>query len=523
MKYHGEYEVDSAFAESGAIKWRLTGNGEYIIGTKGGRKYFIKRNIHVRFPSRGEPKAVYEKYKAEADAVYNKQKLLAKKMSDLVSDRDHIVVELDNFWDDEKMFTTITDYIDGALPADYKYETLTSGEFLSLAKGAAVLLRKLHDRGVIHGDLKEKNFAVVKSGGKYVPYILDFDSSYTTDRIPVWDGIGGSEGYQSPEVLLYGSDEGAADAATITPATDIFSLAVVMHCWWSGAFPGFDTGGGSVGAAVYLDKPISIAKKFDVVIGDNCGATLMSLMAWMLTKDYTARPTAKQVVEVLSDRLEVPAEYHKGGDVKPFDAELWKQHKSVAELYTVATLKKKGVKSFKLVNTGCGGRGLKYRVVLSDGAVNTLSIEEVIASGYAKALTAGVDEPWEEHGIEFVSSDVITKKGYAKIAKIQLAFRKRYLITTINGLEFDKSYDWLIAEGLANPKIDVIDADTPWPEHGTQYVTEAMSRLGVKSISRAKVGEDHRYKIVYNEIVDGKNKVNAMVSVNNLKIMGFIK
>ncbi|MGN1061443.1 MAG: hypothetical protein ACI4QN_06900 [Candidatus Coproplasma sp.] len=523
MRYHGEYEVDSAFIDGGSINWELTGNGEFILGTKGGRKYFIKRNIHVRYPSKGEPKAVYDKYKAEADAIYNKQKQLAKNMSGLSSNGDHIVVEEANFWDDENMFATVTAYIDGILPATYDYTSLSLNEFLNLSKDSTLLLQKLHAHNVIHGDLKEKNIVVAKQKGKYVPYLIDFDSSYATDKIPEWDGIGGSEGYQSPEILLYGSDEGAADSDIITTATDIFTLGIVLHRWWCGAFPSFDLDGGSVGAAVYLDKPVMIANKFDVIIGDNCGATLMSLINWMFAKTPSARPTAEQVLAVLSDNLEVPEEYHNGSDVKPFDTELWTAHKLVAELYAVATLKKKGVKSFKRIKTGCGSKGLKYQVTLSDGTSKTLSIEEVIESKYAKAVTANLDEPWDEHSIELISPEQISAKGYAKITKIQLSFRKRYMITTNSGLEFDKGYDWLISEGLAKPKIGVIDADTPWPEHGSTYVPEIMTRIGINSISRIEIGGEHRYKVIYNEIVDGKNKVNDKVSGNNLKIMGVIK
>ena len=81
----------------------------------------------------------------------------------------------------------------------------------------------------------------------------------------------------------------------------------------------------------------------------------------------------------------------------------------------------------------------------------------------------------------------------------------------------------LIENGLAHPKTVVIDTDTPWPEHGKAYCAENMARLGVKSISRMKVGGEHRYKLVYHEMIDGKNKENENVSVNNLKLMGFIK
>ena len=88
---------------------------------------------------------------------------------------------------------------------------------------------------------------------------------------------------------------------------------------------------------------------------------------------------------------------------------------------------------------------------------------------------------------------------------------------------YDKGYEWLISTGLAHPKVVMIEADTPWPEHGDEYCTANMARLGVKSISRMEVGGEHRYRIVYNQIVDGENKVNERVPVNNIKLMGFIK
>lgn len=523
MKYHGEYEVDPAFIGGGVINWQLTGNGEYIIGIRDGKKYFIKRNIHVRYPKKSEPKTVYDKNKAEADAIYNKQTDLRKHMSGLSCEKDHIITEQTNFWDDEHMFTTVTPFVSSALPETFDYSKLSLDEFLNLSKGFAELLRKLHGKNIIHGDLKEKNVLVVKKGGQYIPYLIDFDSSYLTSKIPIWDAIGGTKGYQSPENLLYGSDEHAAESSIITPETDIFSMAVVMHRWWTGAFPGVDIEKGTVGDAVYLGKPVNISKKFDVKIGDNCGATLISLMNWMLAKDPAARPSAEQVETVLSDKMAVPEEYQKGCDERPFDTELWQTHKLIAELCTVDELKKKGIKSLKRENTGRAISGLQYHVVKDDGENYTISIDDMIKFGYAKVIPAVVDEPWEEDCIELISPEEISAKGYCRIKRVNLSFRKRYLITNNTGTEFDRGYSWLIAEGLAKPKVVEIDSDIPWPEHGTAYAPENMARFGVKSISRVEVAGEHRYKIVYNELIDGKNRVNDRVAGNNLKIMGFIK
>lgn len=523
MKYNGVYEVDPAFVDGGTISWVDTGNGEFILATKGGKKYFIKRNMHIRQPKRDLPKTVYDKYKSAADALQKKQECLRTHMKGLTSSCDHIVVENLNFWDSERMFVTETDFISDGLSEKYDYAVLPLDVFLKLAIQTAETLDILHAHGVIHGDLKPKNIHVTEKGGVYTPYLIDFDSSYTIDDIPEWEGIGGSEGYQSPEVLLYGSEEGAADKTTITTATDIFSLGVVMHKWWAGSFPGVDLEHGSVGAAVYLERTVTIDKKFNVRIGENCGATLLSLINWMFAKNPADRPTARQVADVLADKLEVPETFHKGNDEKPFDKELWDAQKLVAELLPITALKKLGVKSLKRINEGSGSMSLKYRVVLKDGTEKTLTISEICDAGYASAKSADTEMPWDDHMIEFESADVIAKKGYAKIKRAQLAFRKRYLITMASGREIDKGYEWLISEGLAHPKYAEVDADTPWPEHGTRYDAEAMARMGVKSISRMEVGGEHRYKIVYNEIVDGKNKTNERVHANNLKLMGFIK
>lgn len=525
MKYHGEYDVLPAFVDGKTIKWQLTGNGEYVLGTKGATTYFIKRNIHVRYPTRDLTPAVYKAYKATADALADKQAALSARMKGLTWSRDRIVVEEANFWDSENKFTTVTACVPDPLPADFKLSSLPRDQIIALARDLAERLHLLHSRGVIHGDLKEKNVLVkAVAGGAYQTYLIDFDSSYTVDGIPAWDSIGGTDGYQSPEVMLYASDEGASEPNTITPATDIFTWGIVLHRWWCEAFPTVDLERGSVGAAVFLEKTVTIDKKFDVQIGPKCGATLMSLINWAFAKDPAKRPTAEQLVQVLSDALEIPEEFHKGSDVKPFDKEPWPAHALAIEIYTMATLKKKGVKSFKRVNVGWGSMGQKYRVTLADGTERTLSPDEVVEAGYARRLAAEIDEPWPEHFIEFEAPSVISEKGYVKIKRAKLFFRNRYLITMTGGREFDKGEEWLVSEGLAHPKkLAEKVTGTPWPEHGTAYVPENMMLLGIKQIARVEIGGEHRYKIIYNVMIDGKPKVNEGISANNMKLMGLIK
>jgi len=523
MKYHG-YDVDSAFVEGSVLKWKLTGNGVYLFATKGGNRYFVKRNNNVRYPQKDLPPAVYDGFKKDADYLENKQKTLKSLMKGMSWTKDHIVVEEEHFWDEDNLFTTITALIPDILPDDYDYTTQSLSDFLGMALNATEIFCKLHKCGVIHGDLKLKNFVVRQESGKYVPYLLDFDSSYPKKSIPTWDRIGGSPGWQSPEIMVYAGTEDETLASTITSGTDIFTLGIVFHHWWGGSFPGIDIDGGCVAAAVYMDKPVIINKKFDVKIGPNNGATLMSLINWMFAKEPEKRPTAEQVKQVLQDELCVPDEYQIGSDEKPFKAELWTVHSAVAELLAEDALKKLGLKGFTKINEGSGSTGLKYLLKKEDGTESILSIDELISGGYATRRGAAIDGAWPEHNIELVSAEEISAKGYAKIEKSEIFFRKKYRITTSGGRSFEKGYEWLLAEGLAKAKVcDTIDTDTPWPEHGTEYVKANMAMLGVKSISRMEIAGEHRYKIVYEEIVDGKNKVNERVPVSNLRIMGFIK
>ena len=227
MRYYS-YDVDPSFVMGGStIKWQITGCGEYVLGTKGRKKYFIKRNMHLRYPSKGEPKAVYDAKKAPCEVVEKKQKELNRRMKHFDPESDRIVLEEDNFWDDEARFVTVTRHIAGAVASDSDFSGLSFDDYLKLITDLTERIEMLHKAKVIHGDLKLKNILFKPKGSSYETYLIDFDSSYPNDAIPTFDTIGGTEGYLSPEILLYRSDEGAAPASTITYATDIFTLGIM--------------------------------------------------------------------------------------------------------------------------------------------------------------------------------------------------------------------------------------------------------------------------------------------------------
>ncbi len=521
MKYR-DFEVHPEFIKDGRIHWVVTGNGLYILGDRDGRSWFIKRDMHLRRPVKDMPKAVYEAQKPIADHREKKQRKLRDRMKSLDWEKDGVVAETENFWDADNMFVTVTPFIAGPIAAPEAICGLGKTPFIALASAMAAALDKLHACGVIHGDLKEKNIVITRSGGELKPHLIDFDSAYPADEVPEWHSIGGTDGYRSPEMVYYAAKEGDVSPDTITAATDIFTLGIVYHRWWTGAFPGIGMEKGDLGTAVCLGKGYTVSKKFDVVIGDKRGATLYSLLEWMFAKDPAARPTAKQVLQVLSDELEVPDDYRKGSDIKSILPELWGAHAAVAEPLTEAELRAKGVRAFQRINEGSGSDGLLYRVAMdgSDGE-KKFTLAELCDAGLARRKSAAFCTPWEEHGIELESSDVFFAKGYAGIERAAANYRKRYLLTTLGGRTIDKGCDWLIATGLAHYKRCEVSADTPWPEDGAAYVAEELARSGVKSVARVDLGGMHRYKIVFAE--RGGDKTVDGVPGKNMKLMGFIK
>ena len=516
VMYHKIFEVDPKYVSGGKYNFTPTGNGEMLIASYKGKKYFIKRDMHLRYPDRKDSPAVKEKKLKDVKPRERKQEKLKMLMKGLDAFTDRIVVEEMNFGDADTHFTTVTALIPDVLPDTFKYSSLNEGEFKNLTLEMAKLLVIIHERGVIHGDLKEKNILVKK--GSYLPYLIDFDASYPVKEIPEWDSIGGTDGYHSPEVLVYGSDEGAAPSSTITPSVDVFSLGVVIHRWWTGSFPSVDLEKAWVGAAVLLDKKFIINKKFDIIIGPHCEMSYSSLLNWMFAKDPAKRPTAKEVVAVLSDELDVPDEFHTTENTNKFDKELWPTHILVAELDKVANLKKKNVKSFKRINDGSGSDGLKYLVKLKNEHEEILSIDEVCKKGYGKRKNAVIDEPWDEHFIEFESAEVISEKGYAKIERTEQAYKKRYIVITNGGRTIDKSHEWLISEGLAKPKRINIDSGSPWPEDGTLYNVNNWVKLKIKSIKCVEIGGVHAYEILYND----DTKPPRPVKGKTLALMGLL-
>lgn len=520
MNYYG-YTVDPKFVSGSDLMWKPTGaNGEIIIGTKGGKKYFIKRNLNARKAARDAAPEMRKSYDEKCAFIESKQKELSSLMKGLTVEGDHVVIEEENFWDlEDGIFVTVTRFMEGALDDHYDFSKEKVEVKRDLFTQMATLVGTLHDHRVIHGDLKEGNFLIKRSGASYEVYIIDFDASYPQDNIPTPFRIPYTPGYESPEILIYQSVEDETDTSRsflMTPKTDVFTLGLIFHKVWTGKLPGFDTEDATLGLALASSPDVKIMfdSSLNTLIGKESGATYISLLNWMLSRDPDERPTCQQVVEVLKDRTVIPAKYIIGDDIPPFTG-LWVEHRNLAD-YNEEDIKAQGFTSFQKINSA----GLKYLLRKGDEEF-TYTINELLEHGILKPKAVELDEPWPEDKIVFASEEVMVANYISSIKRTtNFLGNNVYEVTDIRGGKAYRAAKSLVNQGLAT---FVVESPTeefgePWPEDNAYYAPKShLDSKHISKISTVEVGGYHAYQVEYS---DGREP--KVLPGNTMLLLGYL-
>lgn len=502
VDYFGYTVFDGCLDDDNNIEWGDTGNGYYIYGSKGDKYYFIKKNKNITLPRSDdfESEASYEINLTKAKRLEKKQLKLAKLMNDLTPEKDHILIEEDHFWDtNDRKFVTVTRYLGGAI-SDLEEITNSSVEIKrDLFIKMAVLLKKLHDRGVIHGDLKESNFMFVKKDGYYIPFIIDFDSSYDQEFIPrLEDGIPYTESYQSPEIEYVNNNEIEETDSYLTSKTDVFTLGLIFHKLFTGNFLG-----GRDNTLAYLlcsskdGYKIPFDKKTDEIIGKNCEMNYESLFNWMLYIDFEKRPTMDQVIDVLNDELEIDSEFILGNIPDKFDV-LWSRHEYIAN-YNKDKLKENGITRFKKYYD----KICKYKIKRGDRE-EILTIDDLLEKGYLDKKDVELDETWPEDNIEYVSMDILRDNNVISIEKSVYMGKHRYIVKMKDGMCINCSFNGLINRGYAKPiiKESFSKFGDPLPEDSDfKYASDKeFERLEVESIETININGVNLYCVKYKNL-----------------------
>lgn len=123
----------------------------------------------------------------------------------------------------------VMDVFDGALSAPENRQRFSEPEqAVELVRSIARAVQFAHDRGVLHCDLKPQNVLLDAAGR---PHVSDFGLARRVDRSCSFGRMlhGGTPGYMSPEQAAYSAD--------LTPASDVFSLGVILYELLTGELP----------------------------------------------------------------------------------------------------------------------------------------------------------------------------------------------------------------------------------------------------------------------------------------------
>lgn len=259
----------------------------WAFAEKNGHTYFIKQFLSPKYPLDTQELT----QKSRRKRLEQCDEFVARKLklySALKSIRTGNLVVIEDFFRQDSFYYIVTDKID-------KSDNLSPVEISALSDEKKLLLIKsilysvmvLHNAGIVHADIKPENILIKKTvAGYYTAKIIDFDASFFEE-----DGVEeilGDQVYLAPESRLKMMDE----SVLLTTKVDIFALGILFHQYWTGKLPYIAVEYDSVFEAVLEDSAVEL----DTSIPE----TLKTIISYMIEKEPSIRPTAKDVLTSLT-------------------------------------------------------------------------------------------------------------------------------------------------------------------------------------------------------------------------------
>ena len=271
--------------------FRVVGAGlsKWTFAVKDRREYFIKEFLSPTYPDEHAPGSAQTKMRKRrrCAAFERHHRRIQEALAAVSGIGGNLIVTLDFFrWGAKYYKVTEKVEVAGLEPGDVAF--LAFPDQLVLLKTVAHSLRILHDRGIVHGDLKPSNVLIKRTELGYTTKLIDFDNAYLAGEPPPPDEIVGTMNYYSPELVGYIQETGTT-AAELTQKADIFALGLIYAEYLRGALPGFDVGRYQyAGVAVQGGEVLRLPS-------DTLPAPMVELVDRMLLADPAARPTIAEI------------------------------------------------------------------------------------------------------------------------------------------------------------------------------------------------------------------------------------
>jgi serine/threonine protein kinase len=274
--------------------FRVVGAGlsKWTFAARDGREYFIKEFLSPTWPDEHAPGSAQTKMrKRQRCAAFERHhRRIQDALSAVSGLGGNLIVTLDFFrWGAKYYKVTEKVEVAGLEPADVA--SLPFPDQLVLLKTVAHSLRILHDRGIVHGDLKPSNVLIKRTELGYTTKLIDFDNAYLAGEPPPPEEIVGTMNYYSPELVGYIQETGTT-AAELTQKADIFALGLIYAEYLTGAPPSFDAAHQYAGVAVRAGEILRLP-------ATTLPAPVVELVERMLLANPAARPTIAETHSTL--------------------------------------------------------------------------------------------------------------------------------------------------------------------------------------------------------------------------------
>jgi serine/threonine protein kinase len=281
--------------------FRVVGAGlsKWTFAAKDGREYFIKEFLSPTWPDEHAPGSAQTKMRKRrrCQAFERHHRRINEALAEISGVGGNLIVTLAFFrWGAKYYKVTEKVQATGLEPADIS--SLPFPDQLVLLKTVAHSLRILHDRGIVHGDLKPSNVLIKRTELGYTTKLIDFDNAYLAGEPPPPGEIVGTMNYYAPELVGYIQETGTA-AAELTQKADIFALGLIYTEYLTGTLPPFDPAHQYAGVAARAGEVLRLPPT-------TLSAPVVELVDRMLLADPTARPTIAEIHSTLMG-IRVPA------------------------------------------------------------------------------------------------------------------------------------------------------------------------------------------------------------------------
>lgn len=278
-------ETDLTTQNAGMCRWAYC--------TKDGREYFLKQFLSPKYPPMDGKlsQELVNSMRAQAERFYSERYRFYKKLYECRT--GNIVVILD-FFREGSFYYIVTERVHGPYLTIEEIARMSEDSKRVLLRSVLYSMAEVHDRHIVHADLKPDNIMVKTTAKNFcTAKLIDFESSFFANEAP--DEVEGDQVYFSPEAVLRNNEEEVA----VTEKADIFALGVLFHQYWTGRVPEFDTEEYNYISEAVLDGA-------EVTLDPDIPPDVRVLLQQMLRREPEQRPSARTLLRELQQERKPP-------------------------------------------------------------------------------------------------------------------------------------------------------------------------------------------------------------------------